>query len=93
MYVTPAFETDDLKADELPRTKHDLLNLNNKNKIKTFHSYYKSLHAPTRYKKWEKSDSVYMTVYKPRFEPYVLLFHQDSPRFDERFKNRYVSKI
>ncbi|KAG1446594.1 hypothetical protein G6F56_009519 [Rhizopus delemar] len=89
--VIPAFEfsqqEDGLDYRTFPKSKPELLEAFEENKIEMFHSFWLPGHAPTDYERWTSGENaIYqVTTYQHSYEPYVIFKNQGSPWCDERF--------
>ncbi|KAI9277579.1 glycosyl-transferase for dystroglycan-domain-containing protein [Sporodiniella umbellata] len=91
--VIPAFEftqqQDGLDYRTFPKSKKELVDAYESNRIEMFHSFWLPGHAPTDYERWTThphENALYqVTSYQHSYEPYVIFKNQGSSWCDERF--------
>ncbi|KAK9766120.1 hypothetical protein K7432_005024 [Basidiobolus ranarum] len=88
--VLPAFEYNVLDegrdAAVFPKTKEDLLELVQDERIDMFHKSWQRGHGSTNYTNWYQSEEPYMvTDYNYSYEPYVIVKKDGVPWCNERF--------
>lgn len=100
MFVVPAFETSvavsrKTLTDIFPANKRALLTLWRKaRQIKPFHvDTFAPGHAPTDYRRWEKTETPYFVRWGGCFEPYLLAKANLFAEFDGRFVGYGLNKI
>ena len=98
--VVPAFEyklqnRDVIPLEELPSTKEQLLQrLDSDDLIQPFHiEYWEPGHGPTDYEKWYTNFEPYQVRWQPRYEPYIVVDRNQSPRFWENFLGYGYNKL
>ncbi|KAK2150295.1 hypothetical protein LSH36_413g02052 [Paralvinella palmiformis] len=96
LLVIPAFEelsNGTRLADQFPENKNALMKLWNEEAVVPFHfTDFMPGHNATNYKKWSRAKNPYQIKWTKWYEPYVVGYTAELPKYNQQYVGRYENK-